>query len=310
MDTDELFSLADEAQIVLKETLNEEDKVTLQGIHKDFGSQILWGRVIDNAFPVLLEMVEDLLETKGLAKEGGPWHAVFESETALFKETDDKSMARKHFLLLMLAKKLLGGLKTRVNQSMEDIRVLSDNEEIELEALMEEADIRAEELKDRDPEPDIRVGYHHAGPNNSLVSSRATSRGLPPIFEEESTAVRHEVVAEIDIAPEGDCRQNGRHTRTTMRWKRLNGDMFQETYCKDCRQVIKRAETQRQRRIPEECQHLNAEWVGGHEGSEATCTECKAPIPNPETYQWISAGLEPYGDDPTKDEVITLCSDY
>jgi hypothetical protein len=290
VDIAEMFRLAEEAQDVLDQTLTEEDKATLQEVYKDFSGQIRWGRVIDNAFPILLGMVEELLEADEMAKEGGPWDMVNSSDMLLFEDGDDKSMARKHSLLLMLAKKLLGGLKTRMNQSMKDIRVLSVNEEIELEALVEAAEETERELRMDEEEID-------------------EDEETP--WEEESAVARHEVVANIDIAPEGDCRQSGRHIRTTVRWKRLNGDMFQETYCKDCRQVVKKvAATKRTLPSPKVCQHPGAEWLEGQEGREAVCTECKGPIENPDTYQWITAGLEPFGDDPTTDEAITLCSDY
>ena len=114
----------------------------------------------------------------------------------------------------------------------------------------------------------------------------------------------------MDIAPEGDCRQKGRHARTTTRWKRKNAEMFRETYCKDCRQVIESVAAQRARTEPKMCRHPGAEWVEGLEGEEARCIECKETIPDPSTYHWVDAGLEPYGDDPTADEATTLCSDY
>jgi len=114
------------------------------------------------------------------------------------------------------------------------------------------------------------------------------------------------------ISPSGTCRQGGPHVRTTVRWKRHNGEMLKETYCKDCRAVIAKVQVKADRQHKQPCQHPGAEWVEGKEGQEAVCTEpsCRAPIPNPETYRWVEAGLEPYADDPTKDEVITLCSDY
>jgi len=282
LDTDELFAMAEEAQDVLEQTLTEEDRDTIKEVYRDISRQVKWGQVIDNAYPVLLEMVEELITSDGMSKEGGPWFEVAQTDQHLFDDKEQKAMARQHSLLLLLGKKLLGALKTRVNQSMGDIRVLSQDEEIELEAIVEEAATAARETDDSQ---------------------------YDDLLEEENRVAKHEVVAEVSIAPEGDCRQNGRHIRTTIRWKRKNEEMFQETYCKDCRQVVERLAA-RKPATPKQCEHPGAEWIDGEEGKKAVCTACKEPIENPDTYHWVDAGLEPFGDDPSEDEVITLCSDY
>jgi len=281
VDDAELFRLADEAGDVLSETLTEEDRVQLQEIYKAIGKQTQWGKAIDKAFPTLLGLAEEMVKTEGLAKEGGPWFNVLEHEQCLFDDREPKAMARQHLLLLLIAKKLLGGLKTRVNQGMGDVRVLSQEEEVELEAIVEEA-VEAQDLRD------LVDGWNS---------------------QQERKVVQREVVAQIDIAPQGGCLRSKQHGRTTVYWKRLNGIMFREVYCKDCRQVIETVKALRQA-APKECHHPNAEWVEGKEGEEAVCSNCEKPIENPSTYQWITAGLEPYGDDPSQDEAITLCSDY
>lgn len=285
MDIDELFRLAEEAEEVLEQTLTADDQEELQGIYKRVSKQISWDRVLDNAFPLLLELAEELVETETMCKNASPWDDTLESEQILFDNGDDKVMARRHSLLLMLAKKLLGGLKTRVNQSMGDIRILSQDEETELVAVIDEAEELEREIRLDEDDEEV-------------------------LDEEENEVARTEVVAQVDIAPEGDCRQSGRHVRTTVRWKRKNDDMIRETYCKDCRQIVESIAAQKTKLEPKQCRHPGAEWVDGKEGEEARCTECQEPIPNPETYHWVDAGLEPYGDDPSQDEAITLCSDY
>ena len=287
MDVEQLFALAEEAYEVLETTLTEEDRERLQDIYKDVNSQIKWGHVIDNAFPVLLDLAEQLIETEGMHKDGGPWHTITESDQILFDSEEPKHMSFRHLLLLLLSKKLLGGLKTRVNQSIGDIRVLSMDEETELQEIVDEAE---------DLEMDARLDEDE-----------------DEIFEGEDAAVakkQGEVVAEIDIAPEGDCRQSGRHVRTVVRVKRKNDEVFSETYCKDCRAVIKRTEGKTTKAAKAECLHPGAEWKEGLEGKEAVCTGCGEPIEDPSIFDWVGASLEPYGDDPTKDEVIVLCSDY
>lgn len=281
MDEAELFHLADEAGDVLSGTLTEEDRVQLQEVYKAISKQTQWGKAIDKAFPTLLGLVEEMVKTEDVAKEGGPWFNVLEHEQCLFDDKEPKAMARQHLLLLLIAKKLLGGLKTRVNQGIRDVRVLSQEEEVELEALVEEA-VEAQDLRD------LVDGWNS---------------------QQERKVVQREVVAQVDIAPQGGCRGSGRHERTTVYWERLNGILFREVYCKDCRQVIEKVKALRQA-VPKECQHPNAKWVEGKEGKEAVCPSCKNPIEDPSTYHWTTAGLEPYGDDPSQDEAITLCSDY
>jgi len=272
MDRDYPHFLAHEADELLETTLTQDDRERLQEIYRDINGEIRWSQVIDNAFPVLLEMAEELVQVGGMCKNGDPWHMVLEEDVSLFLDEDPKAMARRHSLILMLAKKLLGGLKTRVNQTANDIQVLSQEEEDELVAIA---------WSEVDQEPEV-----------------------------EEPVARPEVVAEVEIAPAGDCLKGGNHIRTTVRWKRKNGEMFSETYCKDCRKVVRTVHTQIDRPSERVCQHPGAEWVEGEEGKKAVCTACKGDIPNPETYHWVDSGLEPFGDDPSKDEAITLCSDY
>jgi len=277
MNTDHPYDLIEEAGEILETTLTEEDRDHLQSIYKDVNREIRWGQVLDNALPVLLELAEELIETEGMCKGNSPWDKVCGDDQDLFDNPEDlKVMARRHIMLLSLAKKLLGGLKTRVNQCVADIRIISPDEEIQLLEIATQ------------PEP----------------------------IEDEVEEVRQkkntEVVAAIEISPQGTCKNGSTHGRTTIRWKRRNEDMFKETYCKDCRTVIEKIQVVTDRQVKKPCSHPGAEWVEGQEGKEAICTEpsCKAPIPNPETYHWVDAGLEPFDDDPTTDEVITLCSDY
>jgi hypothetical protein len=268
----------EEAADKLGSYLTEAERAQVFEIYKDMSADIRWGRVLAELFPNLLDAMQDVIFGLNDFKSNryvkrNPWASLGKSQ-ALFEDGDEKAMSRRHLLLLHLVKKLLGVAKTKVNQEMADVPVLSEEQESELLDVIQ----RAQEE------------------------------------EEEQEMVRaHEVSAQLErnaviLAPEGDCRQNGRHVRTEVRYRRKNDESFSEQYCKDCRQVIKRTVF----KGPEikNCDHPGAEWIEGMEGKEAVCTKCKGPIPNPETYQWESAGLEPYGDDPTKDEAITLCSDY
>ncbi len=274
----------DETREVLESTLNQGDREHLQEIYREVNNQLRWGRILDNAFPILLEMAEELVKPSKMAKEGGPWHTVYEEEQDLFKEEDPKAMARRHSLLLLLAKKLLGGLKTRVNQAAAAIRVLSPEDELDLYDLIEAGKEEEEEVEKTDEEA------------NPVV------RKIEVVAQLE----REETV-EIDLSLAGNCLQNGRHIRTTMRRRRKNENSYMETYCRDCHRVVKcvcyktEGET-----APIRCFHAEAEWVEGKEGREAQCSKCQEPIRDPSVFKWSDVGLEPFGDDPDQDEVITL----
>lgn len=274
MDTEQLLSLAEEAYETLETALTVEDREALQDVYKDVSSQIKWGQAINNAFPILLDLAKELIETNEMCKNKSPWYAVGYDLQKLFGDEDPKTTPRRHLLLLLLAKKLLGGLKTRVNQRIGDIRVLSLDEEMEFQGLIDEAESLEADAHDSDND--------------------------------------QEVVAEVDIAPEEACRQGTQHARVEVRIKRLNGAVFSETRCKDCRSVVKRTQIHLTTSSPlQPCKtHPGAAWKEGLEGQEAVCTTCKEPIEDPSTFDWVGASLEPYGDDPTKDEAIILCSNY
>jgi hypothetical protein len=281
VDTADIFDLALDAEDLLESTLTDQDREQLYEIYKNMSGQVRWGRVLDNAFPVLIDLVDNLIEAgEGMTRHGSVWYLVDEGCEDLFEDGDPKAMARRHLLLLLFAKKLLGGLKTRVNQSTKDIRVLSPEEEQDLMETMDQA----EEL-----EREIRLDEEAKDSNR-----------------EEDMSRRTEVAADIDIAPQGECRNGGRHARVTIRWKRKNEELFTETYCRDCNRVIKKTLAAKQ--SSRECAHPNAEWVEGKEGEEARCSNpgCLVPVADPSAYHWVDAGLEPCGDDPSQDEVIIL----
>jgi hypothetical protein len=278
----------EEAVDKLTSHLTEAERDKVFDIYKDISAEIRWGRVLAEMFPNLLDAVQDVIFGLNDFKSNryvkrNPWEAI-QADTSLFEDGDEKAMSRRHLLLLYLTKKLLGVAKTKVNLEVADIPVLGPQEESDLLDIVQAAEEREEEQ----------------------VMARA------------ELDADHEVTAElerervIDLSPDGDCRQNGRHVRTEVRYRRKNDESFSEQYCKDCRQVVKKT-VFKGSGAPvkvENCEHPGAEWVEGKEGKEAICTKCQGPIPNPETYQWATAGLEPYGDDPTKDEAITLCSAY
>lgn len=95
------------------------------------------------------------------------------------------------------------------------------------------------------------------------------------------------------------------HKRTKTRYEKIKGATQVTTICKDCGEWLTKATTIK----PKKHEHLPM-WVKGKEGQEAICmdTKCGEIIPDPSIYDWVQAGLEPYGDDPSQDEVIILKS--
>lgn len=271
----------EEAAEILSSRLTVAEREKVFDLYKDMSTQIRWGRVLSELFPNLLDAMQDVLFGLNDFKSNryvkrNPWEAL-KADQSLFEDGDEKAMSRRHLLLLYLVKKLLGVAKTKVNQETAEVPVMGPQEESDLLDIVQMAQEEEEE--------------------------EAMSREI-----EVNATLERELV---DLAIEGDCRQNGKHARTEVRFRRKNEEVYSEQYCKDCRQVIKRTLAKGSAApstVP--CEHPGAEWVEGLEGKEAVCTKCKGPIPNPETYQWANVGLEPFGDDPSKDEVVTLCSDY
>lgn len=269
---------SEEAEEILEATLTEGDLVEVQTMYKDLSRQIRWKQALDAAFPLLVELGEELMDSDEMHKAKHDPLAG-DGRSSLLNPNDPKTMARKHLTVLSLTKKLLGGLKTRVNRGIEDIRILSYAEELDLLTVACE------------PEPAV------ADEEESEDADESKAGELP---------------ANIQIGPERGCIRGGSHTRTTTSWRKLNGGQVREVYCKDCRTTIETAYNTGKLRSKRLCTHPDAEWVDGKEGKEAICINpfCRALVPNPGTYNWVVAGLEPYGDDPTKDKAEVLCSNY
>ena len=279
MKTDRLSP--EEATDLINSSLTEEDLTDLVGIKNDINANIQWGKVTDQAFGQILKSLEAVILKggQGLVKRT-PLESLFPRDRALL-ETGDKAQIRKHYVLLLLMKKLLGALKTRTKQTLAEIPHLSFEEEYGAMVALE----------DEEPEETERVvGFRCDDPE--------TIPFLSSLYSEEG----------------GICK----HLSTTVRqvkaskWPALSCDQL-HTVCRDCRTVIQRvlvANTKIPRK-KEKCKHQYASWVEGKEGQVASCAapSCDHVITEAEALQkinWVVAGLEPYGDDPSQDEVIIL----
>ncbi len=257
-------------------TMDEIDR--LRSIKHDFSSNIRWGNVADEALRVLLADVEDLIHgSPGTLVKESPLDSLFPHERE-FLEDETKTQLRKTYVNLLLVKKLLGAVKTKVTQHIMDILILDEDEE------------------------------------NELLGVREDEMGNRRVNSSDSET---EIIARIN-AEGSQCL----HIDPIRRLMRADGitqleDELQ-TYCKECRKVIKAVPMGKafrgRKKKPTVCDHPDVEWVKGKEGEIAKCAdryelECGYTIEDPKKlkkYKWQAVGLEEFGDDPDSDEVIIL----
>ncbi len=270
----------EEATEILDSSLTEEDIGNLIGVKNDINANIRWGAVTGTAFGPIIKSLETIIFEggEGLVKRI-PIESLFPRDRALL-EGGDKAQIQRHYVLLLLMKKLLGALKTKTKKALADIPRLSFEEEYAATMLLE----------DKETEEGKRTaGFRCDDPETIDFLARMAS-------EED-----------------GVCQ----HARTKVRQVEVSGFTRPcnqlQTFCKDCKTIIKSvlvANTKIPRK-KEKCKHRAAAWVEGKEGQVAQCVgpSCDYLITSPEELQrirWEVAGLEPYGDDPSQDEVIVL----
>jgi hypothetical protein len=296
----------EEAREILNCSLTEEDLDQLMGIKHEINHNIRWGKVLDEAFGPIFQSVEKLIleGREGLSKDGPPVDSLFTQQRD-FLLSGEKSQLHKHYVTLLLMKKLLGGLKTKVNQALSEFRVLSYVEEGRITDIADNLDSEGEW---------------------DFIERRLDELGIPDEEPEERRFPRPQITARLGWEESSICN----HLRTKIRRKKADGSGRScdevETYCKDCRTVVETRLVGKNQRTRHElwgwkkkegekdspCKHRRAEWVEGQEGQVARCCDkkgCTELITDPEqlrTFQWEKVGLEPYGDDPSQDEVIIL----
>ena len=296
MDENEI--LMEEAGTLLASNLTGEERELLMGIKHDLNSSIRWGKVVEAAFSAIVEGTEDIVfqgeeyvKNRGDSTIKTPMDSLFDNERNLL-EQGDKAQICKHFVILLLVKKLLGALKTRTNRALKDIGTLTFEEEFDALCTLDGDPIQGPEL-----DPDC----NEEGKN-------MPRKDLDP-----------EIVAQLAIGRGLDCG----HHRTNIRKVKYQGPggphHYLETFCKDCRNVVKsvllasqKVGKKQKARKSKACRHELAEWVPGQEGEVARCADkqdCTHLITAAvalRKIKWMSAGLEEFGDDPSQDEVTVL----
>jgi hypothetical protein len=269
---------------ILDQVFSEDELENLQSIKLELGLCINWDTLIEGMYQMLMGGMDTLvfIETESDSPQvvkRSPYEALFDRDKALINGSDEKSQTARKHVLLMILKKLLGALKTRVNKESEKIETIDDFTEGELQEI-------------------IRYGYDE--PDEEEMDLVTALKDEPE---------QGEIIAAVDHRK--DCphrRQTVKQipsTKTESRMDELH------TFCKDCKsfleiQKLKTRTTSRKFKDwgkPLPCQHRNGHWKDGEEGKTAICSSCEEVVPNPEKFEWSKAGLEPVGDDPEQDVI-------
>jgi len=271
-------------QELLNELFTEGELEALRDIKMELGLCINWKALIEHTYQVVMGNVDTLvfLETEKSTPQmvsRNPYEALFERDRVRINGSGDKSQTAKKYVLLMIMKKLLGALKTRMKKEVDGFEYIDDEDAGELQEM-------------------IHYGYDEPDEEEmDFVSALQDGQE------------RGEIIAGVDH------RQDCRHLRKTIKQipsTKTKSRMDElHTFCKSCKKPlnVKKLSTRtagrrtqgRNENMP--CQHRHGHWKDGEEGKTALCTVCKEVVPNPKKFEWLKAGLEPVGDDPSKDEI-------
>lgn len=289
VDEDEKFERAEEllASNVLP---SEHDELMSQ--RYELNAAILWKRVEETCFKNLLEFVEEMLFQPTDFSKVLPISNLFDEGAFLddVEGGEDRKVLRHHFLALQAAKKILGILKSRVNKELEALQTINPEQELKLLEIVDSAVYKESSTSNKDED---------------VIALPPPKSKTPP--EEEDMG---EIIVSAKVKgkkPEKDCPHS--HTRRTYR-KDAQGLTHEEVFCKMCDVWLSEEEltplTAHISKKPKDCRHSSAQWVPGKEGKVAQCgePECGFILKKAHTYRWREAGLEPFGDDPSKDEVL------
>jgi len=273
------------AEMVVREFLTTAEVEELQSIRHEINWQILWGKVISECLPAIVESVEHVaFEASEVTRDGkSPLDSLF-PQARNFIDDAEKGELRRKYVVLNLTKKLLGALKTRIVQEIANLPLLSLEGE--------------EDLVRKSLSPKRRPGHQYPRP-----------MAVPPGYEGEdeedatvSTHLRRRWLGRLaDEKLSDDCP----HKKTSVTWREAKTQTIRTEICKDCGERIAHSVEKKKDKT---CKHGKAEWILGKEGKEAQSANvaCRAVIDNPQRFEWIKVGLEPFGDDPTKDEAVIL----
>lgn len=260
----------------------------------ELNDAILWKKVETACFKELLEFVEKMLFKPSAFTKVLPTSNLFDDGDFLndVKGGGARETLRRHFLTLHSVKKILGILKTRVKEELNVIQTVSPEEEAELYEIIEV----------------VSRKKYQGREDQEVIPLPLLQFKTPP--EEENMG---EIIVSRGKIERKKLERNCLHTyiRTTYR-KDVQGVTHEERVCKMCDSWLGEDEitplTARitKKKDKRDCKHQTAEWVPGKEGKVARCGElgCEFILKKAHTYKWREAGLEPFGDDPSKDEIL------
>jgi hypothetical protein len=261
---------AEEAAEILESSLTEADLERLTGVKHELGICIKWGSLISEILPLLVKHMDAVVfldhgEKSELVKRN-PYEALFPADQDLINGPTEKAKLARQYVLTLLVKKLLGGLKTRLNQGLQDLSVISAEEAKNLLDL-----ILQEDEQDKEE----------------------------PVEEQE-------IVARIEPAGRSVCKHIRTTYRQMPASRTESGKDEMQQYCKRCHRVLKTTPLPARilgEKKPRKCPHRNGYWKKGEEGRTAICSDCNEVVPDPNKFEWSRAGLEPVGDNPEEDEL-------
>lgn len=288
-------TLIQEAVELLDIALTVEELERLRSIKYEVNNSINWKELVDFTLSCLTEDMHELIHTgiEGFVKRP-PLGQLFPVEKDFLSEGRNPELYEE-WLTLMLVKKLLGAMKTKVKKRMKDIPTLDNEEEMELQNLVD--------------------GFGDFGPEDEEEDGVLGLTSRPPNDEA--------IIARLHQGKKSPCK----HTRTQIRQIKANKRQEKlQVFCRDCREIVeetliklkgKKGKKAKGKTKPvEACKHNSVRWVRGQEGQTAECAVkngnkygCGTKITDPNQLQnmsWARAGLEPYGDDPLQDEVIVI----
>lgn len=260
----------EEAMHVLGTCLTEDERSELVAIRHQLSEEIDWKDLVSSMKAEFLCLMDGVI-LDGNCSQVIPFELLRETEKDYLYGDHENVDTRKRFVMLLLIKKLLGALKQNVKKDLDEILedVLDFEVEDELKAISEGRELGAEDELDV-----VAVVIPQTDGTIKCFHTHKTVRKIPADGKGRK----------LDVL-QTQCRNCGEDVGKP----RVCGSPFKGT-SKD----------------PKKCQHEEAEWKEGEEGQVAICFDCGEPAPNPGKYKWAEVGLEPYGDDPSTDELEVI----
>lgn len=249
--------------------LTIEEESSIIGARSGFSQRIIWRKLGDLLFAIAFPLLESAMFRSGKGNRDWCKSPLTDSLLPAEKKAlllSSRSKLRQKYIVMLLMKKALGVLKQRLNKELEEIRPLSGTRENAYFEAIEQA-LEVNTYFDEDI---IELLEKHMG---------VEDRSRP-------------------------CPHTGQ-TRIVLE-STLTGH-YKRTICQECNQVLNENWQSSAKAKEESTEHVhNPRWVKGKEGKEAVCLSCEETIEDPSQYNWVGAGLEPFGDDPSQDEIIFL----